>query len=375
MANLLYHSARPLNDNSNGFGEFDSVDFEILDMGRKLMKNSVYIEADLVVNQSGTTEIATNAFVGVNNNIGYHAFYESFSVDAKGQNVQNLQSYGRYVNVVNTASSNMGSVFTPQGQAEGLQITEEAGRYVCQAVFGDHTDAGHEVTRPAQMCIKPKICLNSMMGDDYSFAKSGAIRLSFNLARNGTALQGSGVTAATNYKLQNIRLRYMTILDDGKQGPILMNSVTSVKQTMNSEQGNFSVKVPSKAVTGLVVTYISQSNETSLVEDCYALESLPALDEIVYLFSDSQSKYISYNVTDKDEMLALGLEALAAGGVKCKVNSFQARASRNIVHGLNFQSTVDLSSSPLAINLRSSSAKIASDPRNVYMHFLTIIEL
>ena len=375
MANILYHSARPLNDNSNGFGEFDSVDFEILDVGRKLMKNSVYIEADLVVHSTGTTEVLAATNIGVNNNIGYHAFFESFSVDAKGQNQQNLQSYPRYVNVVNTASSNIGSVFSPQSQAEGIQVTEEAGRYVCQAVFGDHVDAGHEVTRTAQMCIKPKICLNSMMGDDYSFEKSGAIRLSFNLARNGTALQGGAVTIASNYVLKNIRLRYMTMLDDGTQGAILMNSVTSVKQTMNSEQGNFSVKVPSKAVTGLVVTYISQANETSLTQDSYALEYLPNLDEIVYLFSDSQSKYISYNITDKDDMLALGLEALAAGGVKCKVNSFQARASRNIIHGLNFQSTVDLSSSPLAINLRSSSAKIAADPRNVYMHFLTILEL
>ena len=49
MANILYHSSRPLNDNSAGFIEFDSIDFEIQDNGRKLMKNSVYLEADIEV--------------------------------------------------------------------------------------------------------------------------------------------------------------------------------------------------------------------------------------------------------------------------------------------------------------------------------------
>ena len=67
-ANILYHSARPLNDNSNGFGEFDSVDFEILDVGRKLLKNSVYVEADLVVHSTGTTEVLAATNIGVNNN-------------------------------------------------------------------------------------------------------------------------------------------------------------------------------------------------------------------------------------------------------------------------------------------------------------------
>ena len=376
MANILYHSSRPLNDNSAGFIEFDSIDFEIQDNGRKLMKNSVYLEADIEVFKTTGTAVALLDKLGINNNVGFHSFFESFSIDAKGQNIQNIQSYPRYVNIVNAASGNIGTVFTPMSQAEGLQCTEEAERYVVQPVSGSHTNgATTSVTRPVQLCIKPKIALNSMMGDDYSFDKNGQIRISCNLARNGTVLYGGDCSSTSSYKLKNVRLKYITLLDDGKQGEILMNSVVSVKQTMNSEQANLSVKVPSSAVTGVVVSYISQANETSLVKDSIKLESIPNLDEIVYLFSDSQSKYVSYNITDKDDMLQKGIEALSTSGVKCKVNSFQARNNQNIIHGLNFQSTVDLSSQKFAVNLRSSSSKISTNPRNVYMHFLTIMSM
>jgi len=379
MANILYHSSRPLNDNQqNGFIEFDSIDFEIQDMGRKLMKNSVYIEADIEVFKSTGTPVGKTDKIGINNNVGFHSFFESFSVDAKGQNIQNVQSYPKYVNIVNTASSNIGSVFTPASQAAGIQCTEEAARYVIQPVSASHvngTNPKTTVKRAVQLCCKPKIVLNSMMGDDYSFEKNGSIRVSCNLARNGTVLYGGDCVATSSYTLKNVRLKYMTVLDDGKQGEILMNSVVSVKQSINSEQANLSVKVPSKAVTGVVMTYISQANETSLVKDSIKLENIPNLDEIVYLFSDSMSKFVSFSLTDKDDMLQKGIEALSASGVKCKVNSFQARNNQNVIHGLNFQSTVDLTNQKFGVNLRSSSNKIATNPRNVYMHFLTIVSM
>ena len=379
MSNILYHSARPLNDNSSGFGEFSTIDFEIQDNGRKLLKNSVYIEADVDVFKTGTTNVKVTDRIGINNNIGMSAFFETFSCDMNGQNVQNIQAYPRYCNLVNVGTSNVGSVFSPRSQAEGLQATEEAGRYVIQPINAAHvnesgTPPTSHLNRPSQLCIKPKIVLNSMLGDDYSFSKNGSIRVSMNLARNGSALYGPDVTSATSYLLKNVRLKYITVIDDGKQGNIIMNSVISVKQTMSSSTANFTVKVPSKTVTGVLMNYIKQSNETSLVNDSYKLENIPNLDEIIFLFSDSQSKFISYSLTDAQEMQKLGLEALS-DGVKGKVNSFMARNSENVIHGLNFQSTIDLSNQSFGVNLKSSSQNISSDQVNVYMHFLTILSM
>jgi hypothetical protein len=373
MSNILYHSSRPLNDNINGFQEFDTVDFEIQDDGRKLMKNSIYIEGEVEVFSTGTTALVLGDEIGINNNIGFHSFFESFNCSLKNgsQNVQNISYYPRYVNIVNTTTSNIGSVFSPLSQAEGLQCTEESGRYVIQPVLA----AGGNISRNPEFCIKPKIVLNSMFGDGYSFSKNGAIIISTNLSRNGSVLMGPGVLATSNYKIKNLRLKYITVLDDGKQGPMVMNSVTSVKQTMSSGSANLSVKVPSKAVTGVVLNYISQSNENDLKNDSYKLENVPNLDEIQYLFSDSQSKYVSYSLVDKDDMLKKGIEALSRAGIKCKVNSFQQKNNQNIIHGLNFQSTVDLTNNKFGVNLRSSSSNISQNPLNVYMHFLTVLSI
>lgn len=375
MANILYHSSQALNDSSS-FQEFETIDFEVEDVGRKLLKNSVYLEGELEVFSSGTTALARNIKIGTNNNIGFHSLFESFSVDVGGSNIQNINYYPRYVNIVNTASSNQGSALTPMSQAEGIQLTEEASRYTCQAVVASQTNGQDTaVSRPVQFCIKPKIAINSMYGDDLSFAKKGPVRISCNLARNGSVFHGPGVVSTTNYKVKNMRLKYITVLDDGKQGEIIMNSVVGVKQSINSEQANLSVKVPSKACTGVVVSYISQKNETSLTQDAHKLENLPNLDEIVYLFSDSQAKFLTYNIEDSQDMLKLGIEALSVAGLKCKVNSFENKNNSAVVHGLNFQDTVDLSNQKFAVNLRSSSTQISNNPRNVYMHFLTIMSM
>jgi len=160
MANILYHSSRPLNEDTSGATEFQTVDFEIEDVGRKLLKNSVYIEGELEVFSAGTTALVRNVKIGTNNNIGFHSLFESFSVDIGGSNIQNINYYPRYVNIVNTASSNQGSALTPMSQAEGIQLTEEASRYTCQAVNASQTNgANTAVSRPVQFSIKPKIAV------------------------------------------------------------------------------------------------------------------------------------------------------------------------------------------------------------------------
>lgn len=375
--NIIYHEARPMND-SSAFGEFESVDWEIEDLGRKLLKNSIYVEADLEVFSSTGVVNPTFSRIGVTRDIGFHSFFESWQVNAGlgGQNIQNIQHYPRYVNIVETGNGNISTCLTPMSQAEGKQISEEASRYVCQLSSCSHRTATNVIlTKPANICIKPKICLNSMAGDDYSFGKNGAIRISTNLARNGSALHGRGVGSTTSYRLSNMRLKYMTIPDDGKQSAIMMNSVVSVKQSINSQQANLSVKVPAQAVSGVVVTYISQANEVGLATDSYKLEKLPLLDEIQYLFSDSQAKYISYNVVDQQDMVKMGVEALSNAGIKVKANSFKNNGDEGVVHGLDFQQSIDLSRQKFGLNLRSSSDKMNANPRSVYMHFLNVISL
>jgi len=376
MSNILYHEARPMNDSST-FGEFQSIDWEIEDVGRKLVNNSIYIEADLVVEVSTGVPIPLECRVGLSRDIGYHSLWESFNVEnSKYGSIQNIQHYPKYCMILATGAGNVSSCLTPMAQAEGRQLTDEASRYTIQPQHCRHaTNDDKNISKPVNLCIKPKICLNSMAGDNYSFAKNGAIRISTNLARNGTALHGGAVTGTSSYTLQNVRLKYLTVPDDGKQSAIMMNSVVSVKQAVNSQQSNLSVKVPAKSCSGVIVSYISQANEIGLQTDSYKLENMPNLEELQYLFSDTQAKYISYNVTDQQDMLKLGVDAISLAGVKVKTNSFKSNGNEGVIHGLDFQQNIDLSRNKFGLNIRSSSDKISSNPRNVYMHFLETISL
>jgi len=376
MSNILYHEARPMNDSST-FGEFQSIDWEIEDVGRKLVKNSIYIEADLVVEVSTGVPIPLECRVGLSRDIGYHSLWESFNIEnSKYGSIQNIQHYPRYCMILATGAGNVSSCLTPMAQAEGRQLTDEASRYTIQPQHcRQATNDDKNIEKPVNLCIKPKICLNSMAGDNYSFAKNGAIRISTNLARNGTALHGGAVTGTSSYTLQNVRLKYLTIPDDGKQSAMMMNSVVSVKQAVNSTQSNLSVRVPAKSCSGVIVTYISQANEIGLQTDSYKLENMPNLEELQYLFSDTQAKYISYNVVDQQDMLKLGVEAISLAGVKVKTNSFKSNGNEGVLHGLDFQQNIDLSRNKFGLNIRSSSDKISSNPYNVYFHFLETISL
>ena len=57
MNNLMYHVTSPENDNSAGFTEFSQVDFVIDAPNRKLLKNSLRLEATVEVFATGATRV------------------------------------------------------------------------------------------------------------------------------------------------------------------------------------------------------------------------------------------------------------------------------------------------------------------------------
>ena len=142
-----------------------------------------------------------------------------------------------------------------------------------------------------------------------SFTINGYIKVSTNLARNGQALYGSGVVGATDYVLSDVVCRFITVPDDGKQAPMLMNSCIGVKSSINSQVSNIVARVPSQAVNGVVISFINQANENDITKNSYKLEKMPLIDEIQYLFADSTNKYITYVMNDPSDMQKKGLDA------------------------------------------------------------------
>ena len=373
MNNVVYHEVTPSNDKGS-FKEFESIDFEIQAEGRKLLKNSIVFEADIEVRSSGNALLVDTDIVKLEHKIGFHGVCESWNVSNQVGSLENIQDYGRYVNMLSCATLDKMDYCNIRYQVEGRQVTEDAGRAVIQPqrqAVKESTSGN--VNRSAHFCLSPKICLNSMVGDNYSFAKNGSIRVSTNLARNNAFLFGGGFSGHT-YTLSNVRIKFSSVPDDGAQKLMMMNSVVSVKQALNSNAGNISARVPAKACSGVMISFIEQDHENKDKENSYALERLPNIDEVQYLFNNSTSQGVSYVIDDAGELISRGLDALSEAGHQ-QANPNLLAANGGYLIGLDFKDTIDLSAQKFNVQIRNQTPAITSNARLVFLYFLNRISL
>ena len=372
MNSLTYHESSPENNNVNGFTEFSSVDFVIDAPSRKLLKNSIRLEADVLVFATTGNRVDRTHKIQIDNKVGGHSFIESCVVsmpESKGV-VQNAQEYSRHVQQIATSSYTKNDYFCSDLQAEMRGCLEFNGKVNIQQVASDNTTGTQDPTDPS-FCIKPIICLNSSTGGNYSFADNGHIRLSFNLAKVHNALHGADCVAGTTYTLKNMVVRYMTVPDDGKKEKMIMNSYAMVKNSIQSNSANISVRVPSNSVGGVSINFLEQSRESDLTSNSYALNPYPQFQEVNYGFSDSSSQFISYTITDLGDALHKGVESLKRGGAN-EVNMESYSANKGYILGLDFNGDyIDLSSNKFSVNLKSNSSNL--NPHLVYLYFHTLL--
>lgn len=373
MNSIQYHEVQPQNQ-QDSYNQFNTISFEILSDGRKLNPNSLRLDFDLEVFKTGATRVGGEDDVFVNKNICGHAFFESWqtTVQSKGL-IENLQEYPRWVNIHATATHNSNDFMTCGFQAEGRQLKNAAAAAMLQRQSCHASDAAAHYINPS-FTIKPLIGFNRMMGDGYSFSKNGYIRIDINIARNLTALYGSEYAADGSFALKNVRMRYTTRPDDGSQGKMLMNSYVEVKATSTSQNYNVDSRVPSKAVNGVVLSFLETAHESSSRDDSYQLEKYPSLDEINYRFNDASNRFVTYSVTDLGDQVKKGIQALSDGGVSM-ASRLNIAANHSFIVGLPFQEYIDLSTQKFSVNLKSSSTNLNTKPRNVYLFFLTLVSI
>ena len=378
MDNLRYHQSLPENNSPGlGYQEFSSVDFVLDAVGRKLVPNSIRIEADLVINSTGTTAVAVGDAIQIDNQIGAHCFWESWQVslpESQGL-IQNAQEYPRYMKSVAAGTLSRNDYFDGKLACELRGGLVNIGRINCQAL-GSNNAGSAQSTHSNNFCIKPMICLNRMVGaGGYSFAKYGQIRISTNLARDSNALYGPDGTKAgndLNYSLSNVRIRYQTIPDDGKVDKLMMNSYTMIKNSINGSAANVATLVPSKAVSGVTINFLSQSSESNRSQNSYALQKYPQMAEVSYQFSDATNQYVSYTLTSLADVLKKGLSSLKSAGYDL-VDMDNYMVDQGFIAGVDFNDQfIDLSKNKFAVEFKSNTALGAY---YIYLYFHTMIAL
>ncbi len=378
MSAVQLHRTIP-ESSSTDYTPFQTVDFLIDARGRKLLKNSIRIEGDITaLDAVGGNPITFGSQVHLDNSIGAHTFFDSWSVETEMKGVlENLQNAPRHTAMVSRATLSSDDLLSSQFVAEARGPVEANGNYVLQQVSDNAYVAGqNEVvanrTQPS-FSIMPSLCFNRMGGDDYSFNKNGWIRVSCILSPSNQALFG-GAAQAKDYTLQNLALRYQTREDDGSQGPMLMKSYVNVVSSVQSTSTTVAARVPSKSVNGVAISFIKQSNVNDPQQNSHALESLPQWSTIEYLFNNSLQQYLTYTLRDESDAIHRGLMALETAG-HSQVSAKTLKANKGQIMGLAFSEYVDLSNQKFTINFKVDSDSITGSPMDVMMYFSTLLTM
>ncbi len=373
---IIYHQVAPDND-ADTHTEFNTLDFTLIEDGRKMLPNSLRLDFELIVTTDGATRMSTQK-IAVDHKIGAHAFIESYQVEIQNKGiVENLQDAPRWHATHAAAALDSGDFFSSKYQAEGRQPLATTSSPVLQQT-GNKASSGAQHVRDPSYSLKPLICLNRMnapAGEGYSFSKNGYIRISCNLARTAHALYGAGLAAASDYKIKNVTMRFASIPDNGSQGVIMCKSTIAIKSTIASTQASVLARVPSPACSGVVVNFLEQSKESSLRANSNALERFPQFSEVEYLFNNANNMGVTYSILDEGDAVRRGIEALNEAGGMSSANCNRLNANDGYLLGMNFDEFLDLTKQKFTMNIRSDLTALSAQPRLVYMYFQNVFQM
>ena len=434
--NLLYHSVDPDATNPNGYTSFDTLDFTLDFSQRALVAGTVRVEADMEI-LTGGAPLLTQDRVACDHMIGGHAFFQSAVTTTLAQGViENSTFLPRYVKMktscTETADDMNNSKYVCELRSSDVKIQETLMRRKCISDYGggklagtdlpsntaqgtarrqtpghlssaflsvsDGSDTGSVVqpltstangadegagyalgTNPEffplpDFSIKPHICLNQPVGGSglINYSTTGTIRVSLNLARAAEALYGPDVLATTSYVLRNVRVCYVTVPEPPSQQPVSLRTTLCLKSALNSQLSNTSNRVPA-VCDSVALSFIPLSRENSLNHNNTALELLPNVSRLQFMFNDSTSRYISYELKHSPEIVAEGLKAMSVGTGSNNVRLDTLAANKGYVAGLSFGEAIDLSQQKFNIGVESQV--LNTEPYTMFSYFSSVVSM
>ena len=397
MSNVQYHEVFPENVLTS-YGEFDNVDFVMTYEGRKLQLNSIRVLFDIEVTPAGANliNIESNPDLYFDGKVGAHGVIDSIITSVDGAVIENMTSYGRLVSMKTKATTNPNEMNTSSNSCEGKVLNDRltrnllagvpAGLYTANA---DATTTNYltSIVTPFNVAVKPDFCLNNTFSDSgglplVSFRKSGVIQVSLRLARNYSFLYGENAQGAS-YSLKNLRMTYISRLDDGSDDTLSMRSVVGIKQSMASDYANIQAIVPA-VCNAVSVSVQPQDQENQSRWNNYQLHKVPLFKQVQYLFNDSTNQYLTFILKSEPESIERYIDSFRSTGMNsASLTSLKANLAYGL--GLHFGSYVPLMNQKFNIQLTSGIGQSvvpvghtnAGTARTwiAYMYFHTLISM
>lgn len=373
MNDLRYHISQPENVKPT-YGEFDTVDFKVSYIGRKLVGGSIRLLADVSV--SGNVDL--DELIAYDGFVGGHSFIDTATVSFQnvGQ-VENIRFYSRYVSAKAKASLNKDDLFNSAYVCEARCPSDVMASNMLKGMVAYNQDGAYTAgfSKPLDIAPKLDLCLNNMLGDNLlPYAKSGDIYISLTLPRNVSVLYGSdAIGGAKTYSLSNIRLSYTTVIDDGKYSPkYAMRTRVDLKQSIQSSYANISTKVPVVA-DAFFATFIETAKENDVKYNSLQNQRLPLVSRLEYIWNDSLSQEYTYELDNEQQILENYIKAISKtiGNNDANTNVVASNDAWGI--GLSFGQFIDLSKSKIGINI--SSGVDNTIPYTCYLFFSGVTQI
>ena len=90
------------------------------------------------------------------------------------------------------------------------------------------------------------------------------------------------------------------------------------------------------------------------------------------MFNDSFNQFVSYEITDRVEILKRGLEGLSSG-MSNSQDLTKISSNESFITGLNWGSYIDLSQQKFNVNINSEI--VSNEPYIMFMYFHSIINV
>tara|TARA_R110000737_G_scaffold60948_4_gene87887 strand:+ start:1057 stop:2175 length:1119 start_codon:yes stop_codon:yes gene_type:complete len=372
MNQQAYRRILPESNNLNGYQSNDIIDFQLLNQGQELVNNSIFLDFEVEVQPTANTDVLDTDNIYLDQHIGSNSFFDSWQVStSSGGQLQNLQNYQRLVSMVGQGTNNNNDNFSSDVENPGIGIFKENGKIALQRTTPQlNTDKGSNYFNP-QFTIKPMICLNQMEGGSYQFDQNGSLTISTRIASLQNALFGVNNVSTTTYTIKNIQLRYKTRIAVKNNQPSMMTSYINIKQTLISQQNVIQSVIPSSSVSGIIMSFIQQSDENNYINNTHELQMLRNIQSLRWIFNGSLQDRITYEITDVKSMQDQGLSVLRS---EYNNMTYQQLASdETFMIGLDFQQMLDLSQTVQEVNINLSAP--LSNTYTAYMYFKEFIKL
>ena len=174
------------------------------------------------------------------------------------------------------------------------------------------------------------------------------------------------------YRLKNLRVCYVSVPAAPKPQPVNLRATLCLKSNVNSNLSNQSSRVPA-ICDSVSVSFLDLNHEVSQRFNNVELERPPNIEKMRFMFNDSTSKYISYELKTQPEIVAEGLKALNEGSASNNIRLDTLNANKGFIAGLKFGEQVPLNKQKFNVQIESGIKTVR--PFLMFQYFQSLISL